>query len=254
MDFTFTDEYHDLSGLTRDDRGRPRDPRRLAEVEATGDRFDRALWTDLAKAGVLSAALPSPVGGSGLGLLEQCGVLVELGRAVAPVPYLSSIVSAASAIAEFGTDAQREAWAAPARGGRDRGARRRSPRRWATIRRHCATTANVQVHLHSGICTERKSPCTRDRSPISFWCRHRHPTDCCVPCHSDTIRGHRSSPEDRRQRLPRPSSNSISVALDDDRLLGDPVAGGTTVSTGSSPAARSVCAPSNSAFPRLRCR
>ncbi|TDV52337.1 acyl-CoA dehydrogenase family protein [Actinophytocola oryzae] len=118
MDFSFDDDLTDLAELTRTIVTDHVTPARLTEVEATGDRFDRALWTDLAKAGVLSAALPESVGGSGLGLLEQCAVLVELGRTVAPVPYLCSIVQAASAIAEFGTDAQRAEWAAPAADGR----------------------------------------------------------------------------------------------------------------------------------------
>jgi acyl-CoA dehydrogenase len=64
---------------------------------------------------VLSAALPAP--GAGFGLLEQCAVLVELGRAVAPVPYLASIVMAASAIAKFGTRAARTRWVRPAANG-----------------------------------------------------------------------------------------------------------------------------------------
>jgi len=117
VDFSFSDEFSDLAELTRTILADHATPERLAEVEAAGDRFDRALWTDLAKAGVLSAALPESVGGSGLGLLEQCAVLVELGRAVAPVPYLCSVVQAASAIAEFGTDAQRATWAVPAAAG-----------------------------------------------------------------------------------------------------------------------------------------
>jgi acyl-CoA dehydrogenase len=117
MDFSFDDELTELADLTRTILADHVTPARLTEVEATGDRFDRALWTDLAKAGVLSAALPESVGGSGLGLLSQCAVLIELGRTVAPVPYLCSIVQAASAIAEFGTDAQRATWAAPAADG-----------------------------------------------------------------------------------------------------------------------------------------
>ena len=117
MDFSFDDEWLDLAELTRTILADHVTPARLAEIEATGDRFDRALWTDLATAGVLSAALPESVGGSGLGLLAQCAVLVELGRTVAPVPYLWSIVQAASAIAEFGTDAQRASWAVPAAAG-----------------------------------------------------------------------------------------------------------------------------------------
>lgn len=117
MDFSFDDELTELADLTRTILADHVTRERLAEVEATGDRFDRALWTELAKVGVLSAALPESVGGSGLGLLAQCAVLVELGRTVAPAPYLCSIVQAASAIAEFGTEAQRAEWAAPAADG-----------------------------------------------------------------------------------------------------------------------------------------
>jgi acyl-CoA dehydrogenase len=117
MDFSFDENFRDLADLTKTILADHTTPKQLASVEATGDRFDRLLWTDLAKAGVLPAALPESVGGSGLGLLEQCAVLVELGRTVAPVPYLCSIVQAASAIAEFGTDAQRAEWAAPAADG-----------------------------------------------------------------------------------------------------------------------------------------
>jgi alkylation response protein AidB-like acyl-CoA dehydrogenase len=117
MDFSFDENFRDLADLTKTILADHTTPERLAEVEATGDRFDRLLWTDLAKAGVLSAALPESAGGSGLGLLDQCAVLVELGRTVAPVPYLCSIVQSASAIAEFGTDAQRAEWAAPAADG-----------------------------------------------------------------------------------------------------------------------------------------
>lgn len=114
MDFSFRAEHDDLAGLVRTIATDHTTPARLAAAEAGADRFDRALWTDLADAGVLSAALPESVGGGGLDLVAQCRVLVELGRTVAPVPYLCSITQAASAIAEFGTDEQRTRWAAPA--------------------------------------------------------------------------------------------------------------------------------------------
>jgi acyl-CoA dehydrogenase len=79
-----------------------------------GDHFDPGAWADLAKAGVLAAGLPESVGGAGLGPLEQCAVLAEIGRAVAPVPYLASIALGASAIAQFGTPDQQRQWAEPA--------------------------------------------------------------------------------------------------------------------------------------------
>ena len=97
MDFGLTEEQTELAGLTR---------KILAEREAP--------WGDLAAAGVLAAGLPVSLGGAGLGLLEQCSVLIELGRAACDVPYLASVVLGAGAVAAFGTTAQQEQWAAPA--------------------------------------------------------------------------------------------------------------------------------------------
>lgn len=92
MDFAFSEAQDDLARLVR-----------------TLIDGDRPLWTLLDEAGVLMAALPESVGGGGFGLLEQCSVLVELGRAAANVPYAAWTV-AASAIAEFGGD---PSWVAP---------------------------------------------------------------------------------------------------------------------------------------------
>jgi alkylation response protein AidB-like acyl-CoA dehydrogenase len=114
MDFTLTTAQDELSALSRQILTDRVTQERLREIEAGQTRFDAALWSDLAAAGVLSAALPESVGGAGLGLLEQCSVLVEVGRTVAPVPYLASIVTGASAIATFGAPAQQQRWTAPA--------------------------------------------------------------------------------------------------------------------------------------------
>ncbi len=114
MDFTLTAAQDDLGGLTRQILTGRVTPERLREFDDSDTRFDRALWAELARAGILAATLPESVGGSGLGLLEQCSVLIEIGRTVAPVPYLASIALGAAAIAEFGTPDQQRQWAAPA--------------------------------------------------------------------------------------------------------------------------------------------
>ncbi|SFB38037.1 Acyl-CoA dehydrogenase [Amycolatopsis marina] len=111
MDFAFTEAQRDLAGLTR----------KIASAVPVGQQkdrhgsggFDQTLWTDLARAGILDAALPAAVGGGGFGLLEQCSVLVELGRAVAPVPFAQTVTAAAAALAEFGTSEQWESWLVP---------------------------------------------------------------------------------------------------------------------------------------------
>jgi acyl-CoA dehydrogenase len=97
MDFGLTEEQVELAGLTR---------KILAERDAP--------WGDLATAGVLAAGLPAALGGAGLGLLEQCSVLIELGRSASSVPYLTSVVLGAGALAAFGTAGQLQRWVVPA--------------------------------------------------------------------------------------------------------------------------------------------
>jgi acyl-CoA dehydrogenase len=113
MDFSLSDDQKALAALARQICSGQLSTERRRAVDAQPVRFDRALWTELAAAGVIGAGLPETVGGGGLDFIEQCAVQLELGRAVAPVPYLP-VVTAAAAIAYFGTDEQRSRWAAPA--------------------------------------------------------------------------------------------------------------------------------------------
>src|SRR5215470_18417467 len=112
MDFRQNEDERELACLSRDILTGRLTPERLRAAEADG--FDPALWADLAAAGVLAAGLPEPLGGAGLGLLAHCAVLTEVGRAVAPAPYLASIVLGAGALARFGAPDQQRRWAAPA--------------------------------------------------------------------------------------------------------------------------------------------
>lgn len=114
MDFSFTEEQEELAALTRQILEGKLSEERMREVEGAPDRFDRDLWAELARANILGIALPTDAGGSGYGLIEQCRVLIELGRMVAPVPVLPSIVLGAIAVARYGTPEQKASWAAPA--------------------------------------------------------------------------------------------------------------------------------------------
>ncbi|MCP2242111.1 acyl-CoA dehydrogenase family protein [Lentzea aerocolonigenes] len=89
MDFTLTEAQRELAALTR----------KILDSSDTP-------WPDLVKSGVV------PEDPAEFGVLEQCSVLVELGRAVATVPYLPTTV-AAYALAEFGTPEQRSRWLTP---------------------------------------------------------------------------------------------------------------------------------------------
>ena len=115
MDFSFTEEQQEVAALTRrilEDRVSHES---LTNLEASGaPRYDRDLYAELAKANLLGIGLPEAAGGSGLGLLAQSLVLQEIGRTLAPVPYLASIAMAADCIALCGTQAQIDAWVKPA--------------------------------------------------------------------------------------------------------------------------------------------
>jgi acyl-CoA dehydrogenase len=95
VDFALTEEQRELGELARRILSDHADPARQ--------------WSEFARAGLLDAVE--------LGLLEQCTVLIELGRAVAQVPFLASIVMGAATLARFGITDQQAQWAAQATNG-----------------------------------------------------------------------------------------------------------------------------------------
>ena len=109
MDFSFTPEQDEAAELAARILGDRATNERQKAVEATGSRFDADLWRELDEAGLLSLAVPEAHGGAGLGLLELCRVLVEVGRVVAPVP-LAVHGPVAVLLAELGTDEQQQRW------------------------------------------------------------------------------------------------------------------------------------------------
>jgi 3-oxocholest-4-en-26-oyl-CoA dehydrogenase beta subunit len=108
MDFGLTEEQEATRDLARQILSDRSTHERLKEIEAGGEGFDRDTWAELAKAGLLGIALPEDVGGSGLGFVALCLLLEEVGRTVAPVPVLPTVVLGALPIAQFGTDARRQ--------------------------------------------------------------------------------------------------------------------------------------------------
>ncbi|HEV2309208.1 MAG TPA: acyl-CoA dehydrogenase family protein [Acidimicrobiia bacterium] len=106
MDFSFNEEQQDLQGLAKQILEAEVTHERLKEIEGGEDYFDRELWAKLADAGLLGISLPEAHGGGGYGFLEAAIVLEQLGRTVAPVPYLSTVVLGALPVAQFGNDEQ----------------------------------------------------------------------------------------------------------------------------------------------------
>lgn len=108
MDFSYNDEQTALAeavhGLLSRAYGDFEQRRRRV---ADDPGFDEALWGQLAEMGVLGLPFDEADGGMGAGLAEVGIVAGELGRVLAPEPFLASVVLAGGAVAACGSDEQR---------------------------------------------------------------------------------------------------------------------------------------------------
>jgi 3-oxocholest-4-en-26-oyl-CoA dehydrogenase beta subunit len=110
MDFSFTEEQEAIRALAAEILGAEMTADRLKAAEREPGWVDAALWRKLAEANLLGVAIPEAHGGMGMGFLELCVLLEEVGRAVAPGPWLPTLVHGALPLAEFGSEAQQAAW------------------------------------------------------------------------------------------------------------------------------------------------
>jgi alkylation response protein AidB-like acyl-CoA dehydrogenase len=106
MDFALSEEQQELQGLARQILTDSMTLPHLKARDFSDDYYDRDTWSEFAKANLLGVSFSESVGGLGLGFLDLCFVLREIGRHVAPLPALPTLVAAGLPIARFGTDAQ----------------------------------------------------------------------------------------------------------------------------------------------------
>jgi 3-oxocholest-4-en-26-oyl-CoA dehydrogenase beta subunit len=110
VDFDLTDEQQATIDVAYKLLGDKAAPDAIRALEHRDDlRFDRDLWAAMADAGLLGIAVPEAHGGAGLGMLELCLVLEEVGRRTAPVPALASLALGALPVARWGTPDQQAA-------------------------------------------------------------------------------------------------------------------------------------------------
>ncbi len=98
MDFTRTEAAQDLSGLVGTIVDTVCTPQHQRQLDGLDQRFDDVLWRKLAESDILSTAAPESADGGGYGVLEQTAILTALGRQLAAVPYLESVVLGAGAL------------------------------------------------------------------------------------------------------------------------------------------------------------
>lgn len=108
MNFDYTDEQKALKDQARrflSDVSPLGVARRILEAPST--RFDEVLWKRIAEQGWCGAAIPEAYGGLEFGYVELCALAEELGRALAPVPFASSVYQFAEALLHAGSEIQK---------------------------------------------------------------------------------------------------------------------------------------------------
>ncbi len=108
MDFSFSEDQNSirelvkqvLTDLVTDDS--------LKALAKEGKWFHERAWEQLASSGMLGLAIPEAYGGAGMALTELCILLQQVGRTVAPIPGIETLVSTALPLSEFGTQQQKD--------------------------------------------------------------------------------------------------------------------------------------------------
>jgi alkylation response protein AidB-like acyl-CoA dehydrogenase len=110
MNFDFSDDQKQLRDEARKFLTEKCPPKAVRAVLDGKADYDRDLWKGLAEMGFLGVAIPEAFGGAGAGHLELCVLAEEMGRALAPVPFSSTVYLAAEALMIAGSDAQKQKW------------------------------------------------------------------------------------------------------------------------------------------------
>jgi alkylation response protein AidB-like acyl-CoA dehydrogenase len=107
MDFTLDGEQTALRDAVRGLlKGYDNEHRR--EVVAEDPGYDEKMWGRLAEMGVLGLPFTEDDGGMGAGPAEVSVVAEELGRVIAPEPFVEAVVLAGGLIAALGSDGQKK--------------------------------------------------------------------------------------------------------------------------------------------------
>ena len=109
MNFGFTEEQELLRKTARDFLAEHASSPQVRALMEGPEAYSQPLWRRMAELGWQGLAFPERFGGAGLSMVELGVVLEELGRCLAPVPFLPSML-AGVAILELGDEKQKQEW------------------------------------------------------------------------------------------------------------------------------------------------
>ena len=110
MNFDFSDDQKLLRKTARDFLNEHAPLTLCRAVLESDASYSDTLWRATAELGWQGTAIPEKYGGAGFGHLELAAIAEEIGYALAPIPFSSSIYVASEAILLCGTEAQKQTY------------------------------------------------------------------------------------------------------------------------------------------------
>lgn len=107
MDFSYDSEQQALRKALNALLARAYGADQRRTVVAADPAFDERTWARLGEMGILGLPFPEEDGGAGAGLVEVAIAAEELGRVLAPEPFVETVVLAGGLVAAVGTAGQR---------------------------------------------------------------------------------------------------------------------------------------------------
>ena len=108
MNFDFSDDQKMLKDQAHKFLSEKCSTKTVRKVFEGKEHFDSGLWKQIGEMGWTGTAIPENYGGLGLGYLELCVIAEEMGRALAPVPFSSTVYLFAEAILIAGSEEQKK--------------------------------------------------------------------------------------------------------------------------------------------------
>src|SRR5438105_3369933 len=93
MDFELSDDQRALADAAADLLDSLAGSEQVRAAAVADDRVDRALWKSMAEQGWMAVELSEDRGGLGLGSVEAAVLCEQVGRHVAPAPFLPSLLA-----------------------------------------------------------------------------------------------------------------------------------------------------------------
>ena len=110
MNFDFSEDQKNIQEQARSMLAKECSSASVRHIIDGDQYFDAALWQQVVALGWPAITIAEKHGGLGLSYLELCVIATELGRSLAPIPFIASVYLGTELIKAAASPAQQQEW------------------------------------------------------------------------------------------------------------------------------------------------